>query len=223
MKQIEVPKTVERSAWHFGQGTVAWYLKKWKRKRAGGSVVQSIPGLQLWLDAGVGALKSWDAAPGSGSSTFFYGFPGGYTADGPTHTIRIFPYKYVSGVQVFSMGYLDVSVTDDNSFSTYAIEWSWDAVAGADGYRVLKSDPGHGLSFDYSVDIANTNFMDSFSAYFTGGSTVTPNDLSLAGAGDPVYQWQDQSAHGNDAVQPTWAARPTFLTGVVNGKPVLSF
>src|SRR3954471_1314656 len=178
MKEMEFPKAVEKRAWHFGRGTVAWYLKRRKRKRGGSSVVKSIPGLQLWLDAGVGALKSWDAAPASGSGTFFYGFPSGYTANGSTHTIRIFPYKYVSGVQVFSMGYLDVSVTDDNSFSTYAIEWSWDSVAGADGYRVLKSDPGHGLSFDYSVDIANNDFMDSFSAYFSGGSAVTPVDLS---------------------------------------------
>src|SRR3954468_18599173 len=212
---------VER--WRFGPAAQLWYLKKRKKRRNGGSVVKSIPGLQLWLDAGAGALKSWDAAPASGMGTFFYGFPSGYTANGSTHSIRIFPYKYVSGVQVFSMGYLDVSVADDNSFSTYAIEWSWDAVPGADGYRVLKSDPGHGLAFDYSVDITNTNFIDSFSAYFAGGSTVTPNDLSPASDGDPVYLWQDQSGNGNDAVQTTWAARPSFLTGVVNGKPVLSF
>src|SRR4051812_10492128 len=101
-KNVLVPSvTVE--GWRFGRPTQLWFLRRRKRKRAGGSVVQSIPGLQLWLDAGVGALKSWDAAPASGNGTFFYGFPGGYTANGSTHSIRIFPYKYVSGVQVFSM------------------------------------------------------------------------------------------------------------------------
>jgi hypothetical protein len=146
-----------------------------------------------------------------------------YTANGTTHTIRIFPYKLVSGVQIFSLGYLELSVTDDGSFRLYGIDWEWEAVVGADGYRVLKSDPSHGLAFDYSVDLSAPSFVDSFYEYFTGDGTVTPNDLSPAGEGDPVYLWQDQSGNGNDAVQPTWAARPSFLTGVVNGRPVLSF
>src|SRR3954467_8094808 len=81
MKQIQVPKVVEKRAWYFGEGTVAWYLRRRRRKRNAGSVVKSVPGLQLWLDAGVGALKSWDAAPASGMGTFFYGFPSGYTAN----------------------------------------------------------------------------------------------------------------------------------------------
>ena len=40
---------------------------------------------------------------------------------------------------------------------------------------------------------------------------------------DPVAVWSDRSGHGNHALAPTSAARPTFVTGAVNGLPALRF
>lgn len=40
---------------------------------------------------------------------------------------------------------------------------------------------------------------------------------------DPVTTWEDQSGNGNDLAQSTSAAKPTYRTNVVNGKPVVRF
>src|SRR4051812_2614886 len=116
-RQLQVPNLGRVEQWRFGRGTVAWYLKRRKRKRGNSSVVKGIPGLQLWLDAGVGALKSWDAAPASGLGEINYSLPG-YTANSNTHMVRVIAFRYVSGVQVFSLGYADYMVTDDGSLNT---------------------------------------------------------------------------------------------------------
>ncbi len=41
--------------------------------------------------------------------------------------------------------------------------------------------------------------------------------------GDPVGTWPDQSGNGNDATQGTGAAKPTYKTNILNGKPIVRF
>lgn len=41
--------------------------------------------------------------------------------------------------------------------------------------------------------------------------------------GDPVTTWADESGEGNDATQATTAKKPSYETGVLNGKPVVRF
>ena len=63
-----------------------------------------------------------------------------------------------------------------------------------------------------------------------------PNELSTAvfrwydagqitglSDGDPVSQWDDESANADHAVQATSANQPTYKTGIINGKPVVRF
>jgi hypothetical protein len=38
-----------------------------------------------------------------------------------------------------------------------------------------------------------------------------------------VTRWLDQSGHGNDAIQPTQSAQPSYLTRIANGLPVVRF
>jgi hypothetical protein len=59
----------------------------------------------------------------------------------------------------------------------------------------------------------------------TATATPTPTATSTPAGmadGDPVSLWQDSSGWGHNATQ-TGAARPTFKTNVLNGKPVVRF
>lgn len=40
---------------------------------------------------------------------------------------------------------------------------------------------------------------------------------------DPVTTWTDLSGNGNDATQSTAAAKPTYKTNIINGRPVVRF
>jgi Big-like domain-containing protein/concanavalin A-like lectin/glucanase superfamily protein len=40
---------------------------------------------------------------------------------------------------------------------------------------------------------------------------------------DPVTTWEDESGNGRDATQETAGEKPTYRTGVLNGKPVVRF
>lgn len=65
------------------------------------------------------------------------------------------------------------------------------------------------------------------------GSQVTPTrvpglvawyraaDITGLVDGDPVATWNDSSGLGNHATQGTAAKRPTYKTGILNGKPVV--
>ena len=63
-----------------------------------------------------------------------------------------------------------------------------------------------------------------------------PNELSTAvfrwydagqitglSDGDPVSQWDDESANADHAVQTTGASQPIYKTGIINGHPVVRF
>ena len=133
-----------------------------------------IGGLKLWLDAGVGTLGAWADAPASGGSWIDYSSSSGYVANGDTHKIRIYAFKTVSGARVYSANYLELETTDDSSTLWYAVNWSWDAVAGAEGYRLLKSDSGSGFNFDYHADVATEAWSDTTPGALISGATVTP-------------------------------------------------
>jgi hypothetical protein len=183
-----------------------------------------IAGLQLWLDGSAGAVKTWTDAPVSGGVFVDYSPSSGYTANGNMHTIRIYPFKTVSGSRVYSASYLELSVSDDNSSSFYFINWSWDSVVDAEGYRVLKQDVGAGFFFDYSLDVGpEASFVDSSTGLFSADGAVNPIDESAAAHGDAVGRWEDQSGQGNHATQLATARKPSRQTNVLNGRPVLRF
>ena len=182
-----------------------------------------IAGLKLWLDAGFGTLAAWAVAPASGGFWIDYSPSSGYVASSATHKIRIYPFKTVSGSRVYSASYLELETTDDGSTLFYAINWSWDSVVGAEGYRLLKSDSGNSYNFDYYHDVLTNAWVDATAGALAAGSTVLPQLLSAAGAGDGVTRWSDQSGLGNDATQNNGTARATLQTNVVNGLPVLRF
>lgn len=188
------------------------------------NALPSIAGLKLWLDAGNGALSAWSDAPSSGWPWIDYSSSAGYTANGSTHTIRIYPFKTVSSQVVYSANFLDVQIADDSSSQLYYVNWNWNPVAGAEGYRVLKSDTGSGLNFDYYLDVVGAeSFVDTGTGMFTAGPTVLPWNIGAGKEGEPVVQLTDQSGLGNHATQNTIPLCATFKSVMVNGRPALRF
>jgi hypothetical protein len=163
-----------------------------------------IAGCVLWLDASVGVFKAWNDAPGSGAGWIHYSASAGYPASGSTHAIRVFPFKDTGSGPVFSTNYIELSVTDDFSGGLYYINWSWDPVDGASGYRVLRSDPLNGFAFDYFLDVSGgeTFFIDSDAALFTSGPTLIPQEYIAATDTEALAKWEDQSGNGHHALQP---------------------
>lgn len=85
-----------------------------------------------------------------------------YFAGGYTHNYRVYSYKTVGASRIYSATYLTLNTdfVDDNSNTAYDLTVSWTAAAGADGYRILKSDDYNGYTFDVGYDITSTSFVD---------------------------------------------------------------
>lgn len=77
----------------------------------------------------------------------------------------------------------------------------------------LDEDSGNAIDFHGSDDLTDLNTC-------THGAGP---GLVLAGDGNRVAQWDDQSGNGNDAAQATGADQPLFKTAITNSLPVLRF
>jgi trimeric autotransporter adhesin len=107
-----------------------------------------------------------------------------YPANYWTHNARVYAYKDTVSGRIYSSSYatLGSDWTDDGS-SSYNLEWTWDAVSGADGYRVLKMDDYDGFAYDVYVDVGTNYLLNDGATAWTGPVVVTPistTDLSYA-------------------------------------------
>jgi hypothetical protein len=116
--------------------------------------------------------------PTGADGTINYG-SGGYFTYSITHAIHVYSYKLVNGVRIYSNSYSESTKQDDGVSGSYYISWSWNAVAGADGYRILKYDDYNYYNFDVYYDTSSTSFNDGDgSMSWTAGSTVTPTSYT---------------------------------------------
>lgn len=204
----------QRPAW-------TYYLR---RRRRSFHSPPDIAGLKLWLEAPLVGTGIWAASPASGAVWIDYSSSAGYVAGGYTHTIRIYPFKTVNGNRVYSLRYREVQVADDNSSNQYYINWSWDAVANAEGYRVLKADSGNGYNFDFYLDVfGDVSFTDTGAGMFSSGAEVSALDEGPLAADYALAQWNDQSGLNNHATALSPGQAATFQPGIINGRPVLRF
>ena len=183
-----------------------------------------VGGLMLWLDAGAGAMKCWQPAAPAGNGYIEYGVGSEYSAAGYLHVIRIYPYQMRNGQKYFSPNYAEVTVQDDYSSNYYTVHWSWDAVPGADGYRVMKYCSSGSPNYDYAVDVAVCELVDGSAGTFSYETSVEPvSGADPAGDTDLVGIWQDQSGLNHHAVQSNPTRMPVLAVNVLNGKPVMRF
>jgi len=122
--------------------------------------------------------------------------PGWNSYPGTTKVaIRAYAYKTVNDTTIFSpLGAQSDVVTSNDAFN---VNWSWDAVEGAEGYRLLRNVDDFGYS-EY-VDVAGTTFADDYWTGWIGGDTVTPN---AAQTGNSIM-WYSTVGNANN-IDGTW-------------------
>jgi hypothetical protein len=97
-----------------------------------------------------------------------------------TAAIRVYAYKTVNATTIYSAaGAQSTTVTSNNAFT---VNWTWDAVAGAEGYRLLWNL--NGADNTGSVDVPGNSFADDYASWGPG-NTVTPTNLQTGAS----VQW----------------------------------
>lgn len=118
---------------------------------------------------------------------------------GNTVAVQVYAYKEFGGNRVYSpVGAASPVVTSNEMFT---VTWTWDAVEGADGYRLLRNWNDSG--FTGSVDVTGaTTLLDT--AYYPtdwqeGEITVTPTTMQTT----PTMAWNPSVS--NSVVAGEWA------------------
>lgn len=112
-----------------------------------------------------------------------------YGAD-MTIQIQVYAFKTVNGITIFSPVGAESSVVTSNV--SYAIDWTWDPVEGAEGYRLLRNVNGGGYA-DYA-DVFGANSVADRDNIWGSGNTVTPTVLQTS----PSVQWNPTIGNTNN-------------------------
>ena len=128
----------------------------------------------------------------TGDANVYFNSGGNYYFNGSSYSFKVYAYRTVSGTRIYSpytIGFVTFAGTDPNDTDNGYMTFSWNAVSGAEGYRVIiDSDPTYGASGDYYFDTTATNvaigvsdigYDEVSSQYYTSGNTVTPNSVDV--------------------------------------------
>lgn len=106
--------------------------------------------------------------------------------------IQVFAFKTVGETVIFSPAPAESSFVISNG-SPFAVNWTWDAVPGAEGYRVLR-DVGH-FGFLEGTDVLTNSLLDTNAAIWGGTIETIPNYVWLS----PWMQWNPSVGNTNGA------------------------
>ena len=116
---------------------------------------------------------------------------GGYAANDSV-VVQVYAYRTVpaNSVLIYSrVGALSPAATSNNVF---AVDWRWDAVPGADGYRLLRNVNSAGLND--ATDVVGTNFFSDLNNAWTAPPAVTPTNTQTG----PSIQWNPSVGNLNN-------------------------
>jgi hypothetical protein len=88
-------------------------------------------------------------------------------------SIQVYAYRFIPNNNVTVFSATPTTSTDVTSNDVFTVNWSWDAVAGADGYRVLRSLNFAG--YTEGQDLIGTSLNDANTGWTTN-ATVTPTN-----------------------------------------------
>jgi hypothetical protein len=94
-----------------------------------------------------------------------------------SYTFHVYAYKTVGSERVYSANPLIITGSSDGSSGTnrwYSFETTWNAVTGADGYRVI-SYQGTDPNFNYYLDTTYTSFKFGFGSAYPKDSVSNGN------------------------------------------------
>ena len=114
--------------------------------------------------------------PANAGSSVAYNQADGYWQGSGSHSIRVYAYRLVDGItKVFSSGFSQSATTSPSGTQPYVITWTWDAVVGADGYRVLIQEPNYNGCLGYYscyADVPTNSLVDDSYEVIYASSTL---------------------------------------------------
>lgn len=140
-------------------------------------------------------LYSLPPDPTNASATIIYNDTGWFWNENVQHNAHIYAYKETPEGKVFSAGYttLPTNLVDNNqNNSTYDVELNWDAVPGADGYRVFSYLDYYGVvkNYDHYIDVPTNSFLindDNFLYGSEAQNTLNPTAKAITAIGDSGF------------------------------------
>lgn len=121
-----------------------------------------------------------------------------YNANGSALNIvyNVYSYKLFSGTKTYTATPYAITITDPNDGGWYIPFIQWTAVAGVNGYKVIRD------SDNQAIDIPSGNSFYDSSAFvsWTGNNTVTPNTYvppSIRTAGDVLQSGGNWAIHSD--------------------------
>ena len=115
----------------------------------------------------------------------------GYNAN-DTVAIRVYAYRTVPENNVLIFSRVPAQSTAVTSNDVFSVNWTWDPVAGADGYRLLRSYNSDNYT-NSSVDVAVNNYADVNS--WSGIAPVTPSQTQT----NPSVKWNSAGGTSSPA------------------------
>ncbi len=101
---------------------------------------------------------------------------------GETAQIQVYAYRTLTnGPRIYSATLAESSIVSSNDL--FKVNWTWDAVPGAQGYRLLRTTNSLGY-FDHHDVTGATNYSDNNSGWTTGVA-VTPSTARS----EPSVKW----------------------------------
>jgi hypothetical protein len=154
----------------------------------GGGTISITPGSgwqTVTVNLGRQGIGSSANAAGAASSDVSLG---SYIA-GDSVAIRVYAYKTIGSTVVYSPTPAESSTVTSND--VFSINWSWDAVAGAEGYRLVRNFSGAG--FTQFQDVGAVTSLADPSYPWVDGNTVTPTNSQTTAS----CQWNPTSIVGS--------------------------
>ncbi|MCC6823427.1 MAG: hypothetical protein IT579_22070 [Verrucomicrobia subdivision 3 bacterium] len=110
-------------------------------------------------------------------------------------TLQVFAYRTLHGVSIYSATAAQSSAVTSND--VFKVNWTWDAVPGAQGYRLLREVNSGG--YNEFVDVAGNSYSDDNSGWTIG------NDVALKTTQtDSSIQWSPTANSNPDALPGQW-------------------
>lgn len=100
--------------------------------------------------------------------------------DGPgynpndTVAVRVYAYRTGPANGVIFYSPAPAQSTTVTSNDTFTVNWTWNPVADAEGYRLLREVNGNGYTNDYTDVIGVNEFADANNTWISGAGVVTP-------------------------------------------------
>jgi hypothetical protein len=132
-----------------------------------------------------------DSANAAGTCGSSKGYGGNDTV-----RIQVYAYRTLHGVSIYSTNAAESSIVTSNH--AFAVNWTWNEVAGAQGYRLLRDVNSAG--YYESVNVTNNSYTDANTTAWTADTTVTPNTTQT----DSSIQWYPDSNLYPDALPGDW-------------------